>query len=105
VQDLMTYLATPAGSAIVGALLVTAIVKGAKKLFGWLPGDDAALKQLTAAAAALLAALAAASLAGTLTVGVVAVKLLEMLGGATLLHAYVPGLRSEESKAPGTPAA
>jgi hypothetical protein len=104
-QELLTYLVTPAGSAIVGSMLVTATVQAAKKAFGWKAGDDAALKQLTAVAASLLSALAAASLAGTLTFGVVIVKLLEMLGGATLLHAYVPGLRSEASKTPGTPPA
>ena len=98
-DDLLTYLSTDTGSSIVGALLVTLIVQGVKKWSPLTPGSDAVVKQLVAGLSSLVMALATAGLAGTLTWGVVVVKLLQVWGGATLLHAVA--LRSEASSSPG----
>jgi hypothetical protein len=98
-KELLTYLSSDTGSAIVGALLVTGAVQLAKKLCSIAPGDAAVLKQIVAAITSLIAALAASALAGTLTVGIVVVKLLQVWGGATLLHSLL--LRSVASKTPG----
>ena len=98
-QELLTYLSGEQGTLIL-AVLVMAGVQWVKKTWDIGPGTAAQRKQLVAAVLAAVSSLLVAWQAGTLS-PLVAWRVLETLALATLLHAYVPGVRSLASRRPG----
>lgn len=105
-QDILTWLATPQGSTLVGGAVVMYVLLGLKNVFGWAPGTDAVKKQIAALCVSLVAGLALWGASGTeFEWGIWVTKAIEVFLGATTLHAVIPGElggRSAESRAPGT---
>jgi len=104
-KDIVLWLATPAGSTLVGGVVVMYVLQIIKKSFNWQPGGDTIVKQITTLAVSAIAGIGLWLAGGqSFEWGIWITKVIEVFLGATTLHALIPaaaGGRSKESRAPG----